>query len=405
MTVPDLETPLSSPGLDPGSCLSNDLSGLPDDDPGKRPRSHDQVLDDLHATAAALQPTVVEHRALVGDEDHVSLPPAVVLPNAADEDPAALSPRRYTVATPRFKAIYQARAVTPKKRTAADIDTLVLHTPEGWEAGTLSVLGGTRAGFDLFLAANGNLYKCNDWTKYVAWQAGDRAYNQRSIGLETDNFASTSGAWPAEYYRTVAHVCAWAIERLGIPVRHAKTYGEAGLIYHSTITPKTRSDPGTGFKMPLLLGYINEYLKGSTQPPTRAHAEKLWFATAAPALVPVCDAAVHACRSVGFKSAVVAKEVDDLRVASYKARVGKLGQFLCIVAGGETIARLHPEAQLHLRGRDGKWLPPERSDLWDATEEGGEPVRKKMRWRLAKLAEFERLDATKLLAAYEEALP
>jgi hypothetical protein len=58
----------------------------------------------------------------------------------------------------------------------------------------------------------------------------------------------------------------------------------------------------------------------------------------------------------------------------------------------------------HLRGADGKWLPPERSDLWDATEEGGEAVRTKMRWRLAKLAEFEGLDASKLLNTYEAAL-
>lgn len=67
------------------------------------------------------------------------------------------------------------RAVTRRNRTVNNIETLVLHTPEGTKAGTLSVLQGTRAGFDLFLASDGDLYKCNDWFRYVAWQAGDRA--------------------------------------------------------------------------------------------------------------------------------------------------------------------------------------------------------------------------------------
>ena len=402
-TVPDLQRPLA-PAIDEASCLHHDLSGLPDGDASKRPRTQDEVLSDLRETAAALRPVVAEAPTLDAVGRSIELPPAVLLPTPGDSDEGLRREPGARIPAPSFKAVYQARAATARRRTAADIDTLVLHTPEGWEAGTLSVLGGTKAGFDLFMAANGNLYKCNDWFRYIAWQAGDWAYNERSIGFEIDSFASTSGSWPADYYRAVARVCAWAIDQLGIPVRHAKTYGESGLIYHRTITPRQRSDPGAGFKMDLLLGHIHQLLKGSSEPSKRARAEKVYFATADPTLEPVCRAAVKACGAVGFAKAALAFSADELRTASYRARVGKLGQYLCVVCGDDTVARLHPEAQLHLRGADGKWLPPERSDLWDATEEGGEPVRTKMRWRLAKLAEFERLDAARLLSRYEEAL-
>jgi hypothetical protein len=390
--------------MDEASCLNSDLSGLADDHEDKRPRTREEVLADLRDTAAALRPVVTERPSLAAGGRSVELPPAVTIPVPDGGRDGLRREPALRVPAPAFKAVYQARAVTARRRTAADIDTLVLHTPEGWKAGTLSVLGGTKAGFDLFLAADGDLYKCNDWFRYIAWQAGDWSYNVRSIGFEIDSFASTSGSWPADYYRAVARVCAWVIDQLGIPVRHATAYGQSGLIYHRTITPRQRSDPGSGFKMELLLDYIHQLLKGSSEPPKRARADKVWFATADPALEPVCRAAVTACRDVGFAKAAVAFTADELRKSSYRARVGKLGQYLCVVCGGDTVARLHPEAQLHLRGADGKWLPPERSDLWDATEEGGEPVRTKMRWRLAKLAAFEGLDAGRLLQRYEEAL-
>lgn len=46
--------------------------------------------------------------------------------------------------------------------------------------------------------------------------SGGPRLNQRSIGFEIDSFASTSGEWTTAFYRSVAHVCAWAIESLGI---------------------------------------------------------------------------------------------------------------------------------------------------------------------------------------------
>lgn len=396
--------------IDERSCLQEDGSGLPPDSPEKQPQTRQDVVRYLEESVARLQPAVTESVSGMGEEAD-TMPPGIVLPNA-DDLPAGQErtrqARRGRVPAPRFKAIYQARGATRKNRRPEDIDTLVLHTPEGSEAGTLSVLNGTRAGFDLFMASNYNLYKCNDWFRYVSWHAGDRAYNHRSIGFEIDSFASTSGDWPREYYRAVAHVCAWAIDTLNIPLRHATNYGQSGLIYHRTITPKQRSDPGTKFKIDLLMELIRD-IRGAgpshpDDPPVqRAKAEKIWFATVDPSLKPLCDAATKALASVGYNKAATAAKVDDVRWASYKARHGALGQFVCVVVGGATEAQLHSDARDSLRDEDGKWFATDRSDLWDATEAGNQP-KVKLRWRLKAFADYEKLDAKKVVDAFNAAV-
>jgi N-acetylmuramoyl-L-alanine amidase len=391
--------------VDEGSCLQTDGSGLPPDSPEKRPQTPEEVLAYLEESVSFLRPVVGETGSL-GAAGTTALPPGIVLPNADDlpgesESETQIRPTR--VAAPRFKAIYQARAVTRKTRRADDIDTLVLHTPEGPEAATLSVLNGTRAGFDLFLASNYNLYKCNDWFRYVSWHAGDRAYNHRSVGLEIDAYAATSGGWPREYYRAVAHVCAWAIDTLNIPLSHATKYGQKGLIFHRTVTPKNRTDPGANFKIDLLIEMIRDILGATTPPEKRVSAKKIWFTTADPALKPLCEAANKALMSVGFNKGAIAYKPDDVRWASYKARHGSLGEFVCVVVGGLTEAQLHPDAHDSLRGPDGKWFPTDRSDLWDATEAANQP-KVKLRWRLKAFADYERLDAEKVLDAYQAAV-
>ncbi len=49
------------------------------------------------------------------------------------------------VTAPRVARYYQGRACSAMKRSKADIDQVVIHTPEGGESGTLSVLNGTGA--------------------------------------------------------------------------------------------------------------------------------------------------------------------------------------------------------------------------------------------------------------------
>lgn len=291
-------------------------------EPDKQPLDAAEAEQLLRSMAEALRPTLVTASASADDD---GAPPALLLPSGAEDlgIGALGADARSHVPVPRFKAVYQARAATRRRRTAADIDTIVLHTPEGYEGGTLEVLKGTQAGFDVYLAPDGDLYKCNDWFNFYSWQAGDRNYNPRSVGFEIDSFASTSGDWTVAFYRQVAHVCAWLIETLGVPLRHAQRYGDPGLIYYRTITPKRRSEPGLNFRMPLLLDLLREYLKGRDPDPKRAPLERIWFCCHPYPLnedARYAEAAVAACRAVGLGAAELATGPDAIRCASYRVR-------------------------------------------------------------------------------------
>lgn len=165
---------------------------------------------------------------------------------------------RARAARPHLHAVHQGRAATAQTRAPQDIRAIVIHTPEGGEPGTLGVLSGTRASFDFFLPLSGRLYQCNDYWRYIAWQAGDWAYNERSIGIEQGDFAARSGGFPEAHYRRLAQLVAHLLETTATPFRYAIAYGEDGIIDHATITPATRSDPGANFRRDLLMRLVEE---------------------------------------------------------------------------------------------------------------------------------------------------
>lgn len=173
------------------------------------------------------------------------------------------------VPSPPIYRTYQARAATYQPRTKADIDTIVLHTPEGGTPGTLGVLDGTRAGFDFFLPPAGELYKCNDYYNYIAHQAGDWEYNTRSLGIEQWNFASQMHTAPEVHYDRLARLCAYLVETLDLAIRHAKQYGEYGFIYHKTVNDQ-RCDPtacgSSSFNMEMLLSKVTDLVQGKPAP-------------------------------------------------------------------------------------------------------------------------------------------
>lgn len=173
------------------------------------------------------------------------------------------------VSRPRIDRLYQAKAATYKPRSWSQIDSILIHTPEGYEGGTLSVLQQGRAGFDWYLPPSGNLYRCNDFSRYVAWQAGSWPYNLRSIGIEQWDFAGNMANAPDAHYRRLANLVAWLCQLLDIPVRHAN-YGQPGLIAHAQVTPRKRTDPGRGFDWDRLIRYTRANLGsgGGGQPET-----------------------------------------------------------------------------------------------------------------------------------------
>lgn len=170
------------------------------------------------------------------------------------------------VSRPSIKAIYQAKAATREDRSLNQIDSLVIHTPEGYEGGTLSVLKGENAGFDWFLPPSGNLYKTNAFAKYIAWHAGHWGYNVRSLGIEQWDFAANMKNAPNAHYRRLAHLVAWLTQLCNIPVRRA-AYGYPGLVSHAQVTPFYRTDPGKDFNWEKLIKYTKEIRGGAIQEP------------------------------------------------------------------------------------------------------------------------------------------
>lgn len=204
---------------------------------------------------------------------------------------------------------WQAQAASPASRSKADIDTIVLHTPEGGVSGTLGVLNGAGAGFDWFLPPSGELYKCNDYYNYIAWQAGDWNYNERSIGIEQWNYASTMHTAPESHYNRLARLCAYLVETLDLAIRHAQNYGEYGFIYHRTVTPGARCDPDacgqSSFNMEMLLQKVADLVQGKPAPAPAPTPSKYVYRTVVASTI---DAEIakknqEAARQRGFKDA------------------------------------------------------------------------------------------------------
>lgn len=172
-----------------------------------------------------------------------------------------------SVSAPGITRYYQGRACSRAKRTKADINKVLIHTPEGGEAGTLSVLNGTGASFDWFLPLNGNLYRCNDYSNFIAWQAGNWPVNQTSIGIEQGDYASRSGSFGDAHYHRLARLCAWLAETLDLNIRRTRDKNSYGFISHADVTPGMRTDPGAGFLWDKLMDLTLDYRRGTSTKP------------------------------------------------------------------------------------------------------------------------------------------
>ncbi len=187
---------------------------------------------------------------------------AVALAQAEHEDLEDFQDGRLElVSRPQIDQFIQARSVTEQKRRPSDIVQIVMHTPEGYESGTLSVLQGTRASFDFYLPPSGKLYRCNDFWNFISWQAGIWEVNERSVGIEQWDKASNMGSAPVSHYQELAQLVAWLIQETGTPHRYTRDKSEPGIIDHRDVTPGRRTDPGEAFRRDLLMDLVGDFLR------------------------------------------------------------------------------------------------------------------------------------------------
>ncbi len=229
-----------------GSCLLEDQSGLGDQATPLKEERATAVQDAYRAVAVAQ----AEH----------------------DDIEDVQAGRMEAVSRPQIDQFIQARSVSERRRRPSDIVQILMHTPEGGESGTLSVLQGTRASFDFFLPPSGKLYRCNDFWNFISWQAGDWPVNQRSVGIEQWDRASNMGAAPLSHYQELAQLVAWLIQETGTPHRYTVDKSEPGIIDHRNVTPGRRTDPGEAFRRELLMDLVGDLLRAPDPVPTPAPA-------------------------------------------------------------------------------------------------------------------------------------
>lgn len=191
---------------------------------------------------------------------------AVVMDTVSAESMDAVDGAKVAVAPPTVYRRYQARGATRKSRSKANIYGITMHTPEGFESGTLSVLGGLRAGFDAYLPLNGRFYPCNDISNFYTWHSGHNWGNPMTIGIEQGDFAANSGSFGDAHYHRLARLCAYYCEVFDLRVARITAPGY-GFISHASLTPGQRTDPGAGFRWEQLLDLTRDYMRGSSTDP------------------------------------------------------------------------------------------------------------------------------------------
>jgi N-acetyl-anhydromuramyl-L-alanine amidase AmpD len=84
----------------------------------------------------------------------------------------------------------------------------------------------------------------------VAYHAGNRGYNERSIGIEHEGFVDRPGDFTEEMYRSSARLTARICERYGIPVDRGHIVG------HNEVPGADHTDPGPHWDWKRYMAYV-----------------------------------------------------------------------------------------------------------------------------------------------------
>lgn len=184
-----------------------------------------------------------------------------------DPQPTSLpKPEVTTIASPNYNA-----------RTAAAVDSIVIHTTEETLADTIDIFldPARQVSAHFVIAPNGDVYQMVD-TRNRAWHA--TYYNHRSIGIEMVGYASQASTWNPENLSSLTELLAWLLQAYpSIPLAHPPgdaydyrddAYRGTGLIAHAQIQPWNRSDPGRYFPWDQVLTHVAERLASVPEPST-----------------------------------------------------------------------------------------------------------------------------------------
>ena len=144
------------------------------------------------------------------------------------------------------------------KRTGP-VDQIVIHTTEASAESALSwfgmphgAAGPTSAHY--VVGQDGTVTQAVPDDR-VAWHAGNRAINGRSIGIENEGHAADPATWTPALLDALAGLCAQLSNRYGVPVRHAE-WNEPGFIGHVDVPNQDHTDPGRFFDWAAFLNRV-----------------------------------------------------------------------------------------------------------------------------------------------------
>jgi N-acetyl-anhydromuramyl-L-alanine amidase AmpD len=159
---------------------------------------------------------------------------------------------------------------TDSNRTAATIDSVVVHVTEGRFTGSVRWLRNwrSRGSAHFVVSRNGEIVQLVSVTD-VAWHSGNNYWNRHSIGIEHEGWTARGGFTDAEY-RASAQLVAYLSLRYGIPLdrRHIIGHDEVPDPYHRGRYGGAghHLDPGRHWNWTKYMTLVREYAR-DPQPP------------------------------------------------------------------------------------------------------------------------------------------
>lgn len=152
------------------------------------------------------------------------------------------------------------------KRTVP-VDQIVIHSTEGTKASAISWFaqdhtkwGKGPSSAHYVIGQDGTITQMVA-EDAVAWHAGNRAVNARSIGIECEGFAADADTWSPALIDSLCALVAQLAAKYRVPVKHG-TAAEPGIIGHVDVPNQTHTDPGPYFPWADVIAQINARLRG-----------------------------------------------------------------------------------------------------------------------------------------------
>lgn len=157
---------------------------------------------------------------------------------------------------------------TNASRGDAQIDKVIIHDVEGSYEGCISWFQNPNANVSAhYVIANEGYITQMVREADIAWHAGNWDYNERSVGIEHEGYASDPNSYPETMYAASSGLTAYLCDKFSI------TCNRTNVIAHKEVPGATHTDPGPywkwdhymelvlqggGTQLASLVGYVRE---------------------------------------------------------------------------------------------------------------------------------------------------